>query len=346
MDQQFNILSLSGGGIRGLFTVSVLAEFEKYICDELGISGDEREHYSIANHFDMICGTSIGGLIALALSNGATARHIQKVMKEERLNIFPKNQFDILGSLKKLTKPSYKVKPLKKALENLLGESTIGQLSKYVLIPAISYTNGQVRAFKTPHHPYLRTDYKLSLVDVALATSAAPTYFPIHQIEDERFVDGGLAANSPVLMGIFEAEHYLNIDLQHVHIMQVGTMGSKHTSDHSEKLNGGYFSTWESGKTIIELSLSSTEGLHDFFATKVMGGTERILKVDEEPGQKKGNVLKLDNASDKASEVLMASAKHIAKEMVNDEKFRSFIHHHPIKPNFYYGPNKNSEVTA
>jgi hypothetical protein len=56
---------LSGGGIRGVFTASVLAQFETYITEQKGLTGAAAEAYSIAKHFDMICGTSIGGIIAL-----------------------------------------------------------------------------------------------------------------------------------------------------------------------------------------------------------------------------------------------------------------------------------------
>ena len=77
MSQQFNMLSLSGGGIRGIFTASVLAHFETYILDQKGLSGVVAKEYSIAQHFDLICGTSIGGIIALGLASGLTAREIR-----------------------------------------------------------------------------------------------------------------------------------------------------------------------------------------------------------------------------------------------------------------------------
>jgi len=190
MNKQFNILSLSGGGIRGIFTISVLAHIEDFLIERHALTGVDADNYSIAKHFDLICGTSIGGIIALGLANGLTARSIKKVMLKERLSIFPKKN-TAYETVAKSWRPTYGVKPLEDVLHKLFNDNKIGALNKYVVIPAISLTNGQVRAFKTPHHTYLHSDYKLLIKDVALATSAAPTYFPIHTINGERFVDGG-----------------------------------------------------------------------------------------------------------------------------------------------------------
>lgn len=343
MEQQFNILSLSGGGIRGVFTASALAQFETYIAEQKGLTGAAAEEYSIAKHFDMICGTSIGGIIALGLAKGLTAREILQTMLAHRLTIFPK-KISWLSNIERLFHPLYKSQPLEDVLELLFQATTIGELDKYVLVPAISLTNGQIRAFKTPHHPHLRTDYKLSVVDVALATSAAPTYFPVHQIEDERFVDGGLAANSPVLMGLIEAQYYLGHALSDVYVMQVGTMGSRQTSDHSENRNGGYWKTWEKGKGIIELAMSTTETLHNFLAGKMLVESDRLLNIDEPPVEKKSSILELDNASDQAMEILQASAHKVAMEQINAPNFHHFLNHTAKRPAFYYGPKTTEEA--
>lgn len=343
MEQQFNILSLSGGGIRGVFTASVLAQFETYITEQKGLTGAAAEAYSIAKHFDMICGTSIGGIIALGLAKGLTARDILQTMLTHRLTIFPKKT-SWLTNIERLFHPLYKSQPLEDVLELLFQAATIGELDKYVLVPAISLTNGQIRAFKTPHHPHLRTDHKLSLVDVALATSAAPTYFPVHQIENERFVDGGLAANSPVLMGLVEAQYYLGRSLSDLYVMQVGTMGSRHTSDHSEKRTGGYGKTWEMGKGIIDLAMSTTETLHNFLAGKMLEHSHRLLNIDEMPLEKKASILALDNASEQAMEILQASAHKVAMEQINAPNFEQFMNHTAKRPAFYYGPKKTEEA--
>jgi len=81
----FQVLSLSGGGARGLYTIQVLAKLEEYLSDSSG-----NESYNISQHFDLICGTSIGGILALALAHGRyNAREILKIMNDNQLNIFP-----------------------------------------------------------------------------------------------------------------------------------------------------------------------------------------------------------------------------------------------------------------
>lgn len=338
MDKPFQMLSLSGGGIRGLYTINVLAELEQFIVDQQSFNARESETYSIGQHFDLICGTSIGGLIAIALANGLTARYIRQMMDENRLTIFPKKR--MFSDYKKLVQPSYSAEPLKELLKKMFGNATIGDLRTRILVPAISYSNGQVKAFKTPHHNDFVRDHKYKLVDVALATSAAPTYFPIHVIEGERYVDGGLAVNSPVLMGVFEALNWLNQDIKNIHVMQVGTMGSKQTSDHGESIEGGYLKTWGKGQKIIEIAMSATEGLHNFLAMKMLKETDNLLNIDDEPDQNRGGILALDNASDQAAEILKSAAMKRADYCWNTPLFRKIITQIASSPNFNHGSQK------
>ena len=198
--QRFNILSLSGGGARGIYTVKVLAEIEK------------RFKKPVADSTDIICGTSIGGILALGLAAEVPASDILEIFDKNRLKIFPSPTFiDFLDvpftdltwrDVKQSKRSQFNPDPLKDVLKELFQDKRIKDLKHCVLVPAINYTTGTLRAFKTSHHPDFYQDADKLLVDVALATSAAPTYFPNHQIEDARYVDGGLVANNPVLMGM------------------------------------------------------------------------------------------------------------------------------------------------
>ena len=89
----------------------------------------------------------------------------------------------------------------------------MGDLQHRVIIPAVNLTKGAPQMFKTAHHADFKRDHRLRLVDVALATAAAPTFFPISSIGDELFADGGLFANSPDLLALHEAEHFLGSSL-------------------------------------------------------------------------------------------------------------------------------------
>src|SRR5690606_28226561 len=110
---------------------------------------------------------------------------------------------------------------------------------KRVLIPTINYSTGLPDIFKTPHHETLMRDHVHSLVDVALATSAAPAFFPRHHFNDSQYVDGGLYANNPGLLALHEAEHFLNIPIDNIHALSIGTMSSRYTVDPTQIRNGG-----------------------------------------------------------------------------------------------------------
>lgn len=191
----FKILSIDGGGIKGIYSAAVLAKFEEF------------SQKKIVDCFDLICGTSTGGLIGLLLGAGYSAKQIVQFYIDNASYIFPpKNRCialikQIFGINKHDQEGLYNV--LKKFLENRTMEDSIVNLC----IPSIDSENEKPIVFKTGHsHKYVR-DPKISMVDVALATSAAPTFLPIHKIEriTRETIDGGLWANNPSLVGIIEA---------------------------------------------------------------------------------------------------------------------------------------------
>jgi patatin-like phospholipase/acyl hydrolase len=201
----YKILSIDGGGIKGLYSATVLQKME--------------ERYGpLHQHFNLICGTSTGGIIALALASGIPASKVVEFYKESGPKIFPyhsswKRKLHWLKQI--LWKSKYSNKHLREALEGVFGEKKIEDCKAHVLIPTVNITTGEPCVFKSDHVPQLTRDKKRLLTEVALATSAAPTYFPIVELQMktgiEQFVDGGLVANNPALYGIQEyLKHYKN----------------------------------------------------------------------------------------------------------------------------------------
>lgn len=206
--KRFKILSIDGGGIKGLYSSIILEHLENEFC--------RKEGKSISDYFDMICGTSTGGLIALALAVKTPASQIANFYKIRGKDIFPyNNSFQrFLGKLKQLgLRGKYGNKILKNELEAILGDKTMADAHNLLCIPTFNLTKGSPTVFKFPHKEgnYSR-DGKIKMVDVALSTSAAPTFFPIHEIHPHgRFIDGGVWANNPTLCGVAEAiEFYIN----------------------------------------------------------------------------------------------------------------------------------------
>ncbi len=191
------ILTIDGGGIKGIFPAAFLATIEDSIED------------SIANFFDLIVGTSTGGIIALGLGLGLSAKEILEFYEEHGPGIFSSNRgflwFRWPGTAK------YSSASLKQALKTCFGNKKLGDSKKRLVIPSLNLENGKVYVYKTAHHSRLERDYSEEAVDVALATTAAPTYFPTHRSSaGTPLIDGGMWANNPVGMAVVEAITLLN----------------------------------------------------------------------------------------------------------------------------------------
>ena len=126
-------------------------------------------------------------------------------------------------------KAKYNSAILKNILVDWFDDASIGDLKHPVVIPAVDYTTGSPVTFKTAHHDTFKLDWKRKIVDVALATSAAPTYFKRHRIGENEYIDGGLFANSPSLVGLHEAEIFFKHPINQVRILSIGTLSSKKT---------------------------------------------------------------------------------------------------------------------
>jgi patatin-like phospholipase/acyl hydrolase len=193
----FKILSIDGGGIKGLYSSTILQVLE------------ERYKCKTNECFDMLCGTSTGGLIALALSAGKTAKEISDMYIYHGESIFPQKWNRLLKQI--ISGGKYSNKFLKNHLNSFFGDKTLNDSENLLCIPAFNYTESATCVFKFDHKEgTLARDKAIKYVDVALATSAAPTYFPICEIEalNKQYIDGGVWANNPALVGVIEALCY------------------------------------------------------------------------------------------------------------------------------------------
>lgn len=118
------------------------------------------------------------------------------------------------GDIRQLVyRGKYTDKELTESLKRVLGDKIIGESQNYLCIPSYNVTSGKPRVFKKDFGTQINTDDKARYVDIALATSAAPTFFPMAEIphfNNKQFVDGGVWANNPTLMGLIEALRFLS----------------------------------------------------------------------------------------------------------------------------------------
>jgi patatin-like phospholipase/acyl hydrolase len=207
--ERFQILALDGGGFRGMFSAAVLARLE----EDLGVR--------IADHFDLIAGTSTGGIIALGLGLGLPPQQILEFYTEHGPRIF--RDRSRLRGLRHLMRAKYSSEPLRAALTEVFGERTFGESTKRLVITSYNVAADDVYLFRTPHLPGLKRDWREKAVNVALATSAAPTYLPGMPLDGARLVDGGVWANNPAMVALTEAVGPLSVPLDAIRVFSLGT---------------------------------------------------------------------------------------------------------------------------
>lgn len=330
VSKPFQILALSGGGFRGLYTAKVIADVESDIGAPIG------------SRFDLITGTSIGGILALALALEIPAQDIVDLFVRHGEEIF-KKRWSLLG----LVRAPYSPAPLSDLLSEskLFGNRLLGACKHPVIIPSLNYSTGEPVVFKTPHHVDFKRDHTHRIVDVALATSAAPAYFPRHAFNNSQYVDGGLYANAPGALGLHEAHKFFGQDIDNVRLLAVGTMSSRFTVDPRRNRDGGVrdwggWSPIKMSRRLFGLSISAQEVLTDLMLGHRLG--DRYLHVDDELHDERARAVGLDVADKNAREVLLGAATQQSKVCISKPAFRTFLDHSPSKPVFFYGENAQS----
>ncbi len=325
-DRPFQVLSLSGGGFLGLYSALLLEKLEGRFGGPL------------AGHFDLICGTSVGGVIALGIAAEKPVAEIRGAIERHGRLIFPRPA----GVLRSLRRAMYSTTPLRRAVEEIVGDDLIvGDLKHRVLIPTVNLTKGGPTVFKTPHHKNLSEDWRHRVVDVALATSAAPTLFPTSKIGDRDFADGGLYANSPDLLGVHEAEHFLGVDRSRIRVLSIGTTTKKFSFESGEHNKGIW--PWMTDLRIFNVMLSSQQQTADYMMQHSFG--DRYVRLDIEPSTEQTKNLRLDIANEKSIDTQKGLAETTFQEVIPNKELRSFFDYDTDQPIFYHGPHAAQDVS-
>ena len=214
------ILSIDGGGIKGTCPAAFLASLEEDLDEPIG-------HY-----FDLIAGTSTGGILAIGLALGIPAKELLKLYVEKGPEIFGQaghpNKVvtwfaDKWASIRHYYEPKHDAERLEKVLRSVLKNKKIGDAKTRLLIPAWDADQNSVYIYKTAHHARLTKDYKHSAVDAALATAAAPSFFKRHRTVDQvGLIDGGVWANNPTGIAAVEAISLLGWRAEELRILSLG----------------------------------------------------------------------------------------------------------------------------
>lgn len=259
----YRILSIDGGGIKGVFPAAFLADIEETLPGP------------IASYFDLIVGTSTGGIIALGLGLGLKASDILNFYKRYGPEIFKGNR--LLLSLKQAFWRKYSHKNLRRALEETFGDKLMGNAQTRLVIPSMNVDTGEVHLFKTAHHEKFERDYKVSAVEVALATSSAMTYFPVFRSSsDFALVDGGVWANNPIGLAVVEAIGVLGWPNERLKVLSIGCTDSP--------FDIGLLRRWDIGwrwalKTVDAFMNGQSSGSLGIAYTLI--GHENVIRINE-----------------------------------------------------------------
>lgn len=316
-DRPFRILCLSGGGFLGLYSVAILAELEQTFGA------------SLSSRFNLITGTSVGGIIALGIAAGVPASTIRDAFDESAAKIFsgrraPRTAVgSFLDLMRSAFKPKYGNDALRSVIAGLVGPDLLMRdLLCPVLIPAVNLTKGGPQVFKTPHHLNFQRDMKLRVVDVALATSAAPTYFPIAEIGSALYADGGLFANSPDLMAVHEAENFFGVSRSRIQVLSIGTTSSSFSFSHTTSRRLGVVG-WARGARLVQAMLASQQTMTHEMMRHALG--DRYVRIDCGQSHEQQQDLALDVATPAARGTLKGLAEVSVREWINNGLVRAML---------------------
>lgn len=290
------VLSLSGGGYRGLFTAALIRALEARL------GPDPARPTPFGQRFDLIAGTSIGGILATALSCRATGAALQALLQRRGSSIFPPMR--LRGLRKLLGRAPYDPQRLRSAICELLPDAEqqlLGQHAPALLLTTVNWTTSKLQLLGSRSTLGQRDQLGLTLMDAMLATSAAPAHFPVHSFQHHRFVDGGLAANAPDLHALQCAQQmYPGAE---VHMLSIGTANPLHGRDPSAVPGRGLM--WAG--PVIELVTSAQEMLAVQECAARMG-THRYLRLNMPPSSAQQKQLDFDVADQTSTDLLLSLA--------------------------------------
>jgi patatin-like phospholipase/acyl hydrolase len=277
--KKIRILSLDGGGIRGILPGVILNQLEQKIQKKTG--DPERR---LSDMFDFMAGTSTGGILTLAYLT-PNKENRPKLTAQEAVNIYLERGdeiFDVsfwqkIKSGDGLTDEKYDASELEDALRDTFGELQLSNLLKPCIISSYDIRNAKPHFFK--QHKSRDKIYNFKLKDVARATSAAPTYFETARIKNEAgtpypLIDGGVFVNNPSLVAYSEVRSMKFEAIPHapsakdMMIVSIGTGSVSKSYAYKKAKNWGVVG-WI--KPIIEIMMSGNSQTVDYHLKQIFG---------------------------------------------------------------------------
>jgi hypothetical protein len=338
----FRVLTLDGGGMRGLYTASKLQALARLFNERF-----VKQEPDIGKGFDLICGTSTGAILASALAVGVPLSRVCDLYCQFGSSIFPEPMPDTnrkgmmyWWSFLHSNRPAASPDVLRQQLSQIFKDQTLGDVYKSrriaMCIPTVDALSHKAWVFKTPHNPDKHRDTNYKLVDVCMASAAAPIFFPLsRQLNPNNardihyFVDGGLWANNPVMVGLIEAL-VLAPPEQSIEVISVGTCDRPAGDPYATQDPNWGLLDWKVGVNIIDMSLSAQtfgyDSMAKFLASTLTASGRSVTVVRLEQSQKSPeqySAIGLDRADQTAINTLVnmagKDAEHIHSMAMADK---------------------------
>ena len=311
MKNKINILSIDGGGIRGIIPAVIVEYIETQLKEKSG-----NQNAVIQDYFDMIAGTSTGGILTcfyLHPSRFPAEKAVDLYVKNGK-QIF-KNKIPVFNKVLNLVTAKYSAKGLETALNETFGDFKLSQLEKHSLITAYNFLNRSAMFFTMPEAKKdPKDDYYLK--DIARATSAAPTYFEpasIKSLGNERYnlLDGAMFANDPSLCALVEArktkfEKWQNPTIKNIYLVSIGTGEEAQQYDPKKASNWG-IAGW--AVPVIDILMTASPEVVSYQLKQlfdVSGCKDCYVRID--PSLEKASK-EMDDVSDKNIKNLIEAGK-------------------------------------
>lgn len=264
----FRILSIDGGGIRGVFPAHIL----NCISTRLGIS--------IWGNFNMIAGTSTGAIVAAAIACKIEPEKIVSLYRAYGSDIFTPNRSFWPKKLRPAAHSIYDSRRLSEILKEVLGDIKLGEISVPLLLPATDVGLGGVHVFKSSYSREFTRDKNVLLREAVLASCSAPSFFDPVKVGEYLLADGGLWANNPSLAAVIDAQRRLNVNLADIRILSIGTGHAKISYGVSTNRSWGLMRGWK-GRELISFIMSlQSQSTHNYL--QLMLSKDQLLRLNFE----------------------------------------------------------------
>lgn len=318
------ILSIDGGGIRGIIPGMVLASLEEKLK-----SYSKNPNAHITDYFDFFAGTSTGGILTSILLYPSekdptrpkfSAKEAMSIYLEHGEEIFHASKWRRLLSKFGLLSEIYNEEVLEKVLKEYFGDTKLSQLVKPCIITAYNIElrkNHLFRQQKAVSHGDSRDFY---LKDVCRATSAAPTYFSVAEIFSlahtrHVLVDGGLFAHNPAISALIEVLKTFNtFNINDIHILSLGTGLTKNAYNYEDFKKKWAISI---GPSLVDIMTSSSSESNEYFLKQLFRSVNQMGNyIRLEPS----NLSSIDPAMDAADKTNIEKIVALADRLISDNE--------------------------